>query len=174
MIVRIITFLILIACVRPLFADEENAPAATPPPSIFHRIIHVFHRDKVDPKTKDKKLVLTMDFTPQPVKLTEGNKIQVTLLLTNKTGRFVQLDFPTTQRIEVLLHNQAGKLVTQWSEEQSFTNDAGYVTLDPDEHVEYSVTISGRDLVAGKTYTLEGFFPNYENLRVTRDFVPQR
>ena len=65
-------------------------------------------------------------------------------------------------------------MVTQWSEEQSFSNDSGYVTINPGEHVLYKVTISGRDLVAGKTYTIEGFFPNYENLRVTKEFVPQR
>jgi hypothetical protein len=174
MIVRIITLLLLMACVRPLLADEENTPAPTPTPGIFHRIIHIFHKDNGgDPKAKEKKLELTLDFTPQPVKLSAGKEIQVTLVLTNKTGKFVRLDFPTTQRFEVVLRNQAGKLLTQWSEEQSFANNPGYVTLDPNEHVQYALAISGRDLVAGRTYTIEGFFPNYENLRVARDFVPQ-
>ena len=177
MSVRIIAFLMLLASIHPLFAEEESAtPTPTPRPGIFHRIVNVFHKDKPakDAKGKDKKLELSLDYSPQPMKLSEGNKIQVTVRLTNKTGKFAQLDFPSTQRIEVLLRNQAGKMVTQWSEEQSFSNDPGYVTINPGEHVEYTVTISGRDLVAGKTYTIEAFFPNYENLRTTRAFVPQR
>jgi hypothetical protein len=177
MSVRIIAVLILLASVHPLLAEEDAAtPTPTPRPCILHRIVNVFHKDKAaeEARKKAKKLELTVEITPQPVKLSDGNKIQVTVRLTNKTDKFVQLEFPTTQRIEVLLRNPAGKLVTQWSEEQSFTNDPGYVTLDPNEHVEYTVTISGRDLVAGKPYTIEAFFPNYENLRVTRDFVPVR
>lgn len=176
MIVRHATLLLLLACVHPLFADEETAPSPTPTPGFFHRIINVFHKDKAaeEAAQKAKKLDLTLDFSPNPVKLSEGNEIQVTLVLTNKTGKFVQLTFPTSQRIEVLLRDHTGKLVTQWSEEQTFTNDPGYVAINPGEHVQYTVNISGRDLVAGKTYTIEGFFPNYENLRVTRDFVPQR
>ena|ERR1700677_1536515 len=178
MIVRIAVSLLFIATLRPALADEENPQAPTPRPSIVHRIFSVFHKDKPadaqDPKIKEKKLVVSMSFIPQPVKLSEGNKLQVMLQLTNMTGKFVQLDFPTTQRIEVLIRNQAGKIVSQWSEEQSFSNDPGYITLDPGEHVEYAVTLSGRDMVAGKPYTLEGFFPNYENLRVTREFIPER
>ena len=173
MTVRIAVFLLLISWALPLFANEENAAPPTPTPGIFHRIVNIFHKDKGDARAKDKKLELALNFSPDPVKLSAGKEIQVTLVLTNRTGRFVQLDFPTTQRIEVLLRNQAGKLVTQWSEEQTFANNPGYITIDPGEHVQYTVSISGRDLVPNRTYTIEGFFPNYENLRVTRDFVPQ-
>lgn len=175
MILRLTVLLLLMASARPLLADEENPQASpTPKPGIFHRIINVFHKDNGDVPAKEKKLALSLDFAPQPVKLSDGKEIQVTLTLTNDTGRFVQLDFPTTQRVEVLLRNETGKLVTQWSEQQSFTNDPGYVSINPGEHVQYAVSISGRDLVAGKAYTIEAFFPNYENIRATRDFVPQR
>ena len=171
MIVRLIALVLLLASVRPLFANEETTPQPTPTPGFFHRALNVFHKDK--PKA-DKKLQLTLSYSPQPVKLSAGKEIQVTLVLTNGTGKFVQLSFPTTQRVEVLLRNEAGKLVTQWSEEQTFTNDPGYVSIDPGEHVQYTVNISGRDLIPGKTYSIEGFFPNYENLRATSNFVPER
>ena len=180
MIVRISALLLLLAFIQPLAANEETAaPQPTPTPGFFHRVVsavNIFHKDK--PKAKaakdEKKLELSLDYAPQPVKLAEGKELRVTLVLTNKTGKFVQLTFPTTQRIEVLLRNDAGKIITQWSEEQSFANDPGYVTVNPGEHVQYAVNISGRDLVPGKTYTIEGFFPNYDDLRVTKEFVPQR
>jgi hypothetical protein len=173
MIVRLIVTLLAIAFVQAAFANEESpAPQPTPTPGLWHRILHPFHKDKKAPE--EKKLVLAVVFSPQPVKLSQGRELQVTLVLTNKTGKFVQLAFPTTQRIEVLLRNGAGKMVTQWSEEQTFANDPGYVAINPNESVQYTAHISGRDLVAGKPYTIEGFFPNYENLRATKSFVPEK
>jgi len=178
MIFRFIAFFLLLAFTNPAFAEEESAPSPTPRPGIFHRMINVFHKEKKDKpddeKKKSKTLDLTMELSPQPLKLSQSHEIQVTLRLTNNTGKLAQLDFPTTQRIEVLLRNETGKLVTQWSENQSFDNDPGYVTINPREHVEYTVTISGRDMAGGRTYTIEGFFPNYDKLRVSKTVVPER
>lgn len=176
MIARLTALLLVLATIQPLAADEEPTPSPTPKPGLLHRMINVFHKDNAADAAakKEKRLILTLSYTPDPVKLSAGKEIQVTVRLTNKTEKLVQLTFPTTQRIEVLLRNAAGKIVTQWSEEQSFTNDPGYVTINPGEHVEYVVRISGRDLVAGRTYTIEGFFPNYENLRATTNFIPER
>jgi hypothetical protein len=174
MILRSLIFLLLLALINPLFAEEETAASPTPRPGIFHRMVNIFHKDKKDDQGKKKADDLTMDISPQPLKLSQSHEIQVTIKLTNNSGKIEQFDFPTTQRIEVLLRNETGKLVTQWSENQSFDNDPGYVTINPHEHVEYTVTISGRDMAAGRTYTIEAFFPNYEKLRVSKTIVAER
>lgn len=177
---RNVAFLLLLALAGSVFAEEEGTPSATPSPGFFKRAVSAvnpFHKKDRAPedktgKTRAKKLELTMEITPQPLKLSETHEIQVKLVLTNNSRQIVQLDFPTTQRIEVLLRNQAGKLVAQWSEEQSFVNDPGYVTINPREHVEYTASVSGRDMVAGQSYTVEGFFPNFEELKVSKTIVP--
>lgn len=183
MIVRTVAVLLLLSGIHPLLAEEESSPTPTPRPGLFHRMVNsvnVFHKDKTGdankPSKKDKngKMELALQVSPDPVKLSEGSKIEVTVILTNKSGKMVQLQFPTTQRVEVLLRNGAGKLVTQWSEEQSFSNDPGYVTIDNGERVQYTVTISGRDMAVGQPYTIEGFFPNYVNLRATKTIIPQK
>lgn len=178
MIFRTVALLLLLTLGNSLFAEEETSPAPTPKPGIVHRVINFFHKDKTkaaSKETKDgKRLDLAMTISPQPLKLSDTHEISVTLTLTNNTDKLTQLDFPTTQRVEVLLRNEAGKMVTQWSENQSFSNDPGYVTINPREHVEYTVSISGRDMVAGKTYTIEGFLPNYDKLRVTKTIIPER
>jgi len=146
-------------------------------PGFFQRIIHVFHKDKPEQEKNRKTgrdLELTMVVSPQPLKLSETHEIQVTLRVTNNTSKVVQLDFPTTQRVEVLLRNPSGKLVTQWSENQSFENDPSDLILNPREHIEYAVNISGRDMVAGQTYTVEGFLPNYERLKASQTVIPVR
>ncbi|MGB8353742.1 MAG: BsuPI-related putative proteinase inhibitor [Chthoniobacteraceae bacterium] len=177
MILRSLIFFLLLAVVNPLFAEEETAASPTPRPSLLHRMTHIFHKDKKDDdqgKKKNKGDELTMDISPQPLKLSQSHDIQVTIKLTNNSEKIEQFNFPTTQRIEVLLRNETGKVVTQWSENQSFDNDFGYVTINPHEHVEYTVTISGRDMAAGRSYTVEGFFPNYEKLRISKTIVAER
>ena len=42
------------------------------------------------------------------------------------------------------------------------------VAINPNERLEYSVNIATRDMVAGETYAVEGFFPNFDALRKTR------
>jgi hypothetical protein len=179
---RIIAVLVLLSLSLPVFADEETTTQPEKKsPGLFHRMTNIFHKDApadgqkvVKPAKKGKGLDLALNISPDPLKLSESHQLQVSVTLTNNTGKMVQLNFPTTQRIEVLMRNQAGKVVTQWSEDQSFVNDAGYVTINPRENVQYTANISGRDLVAGQPYTIEVFFPNYENLKISATVVPQR
>jgi hypothetical protein len=89
----------------------------------------------------------------------------VTQTLTNRSGKLAQLDFPTSQRIEVLIKAKNGQRLLQWSEDQAFTNEPTLVTINPGERLEYSVNVSTRDLAAGGTYPVEGFFPNFEQFR---------
>lgn len=179
---RTVVFLLLLTWTNAVFAEEESTPSATPRPGFFKRAINAvnpFHKDKgraqddKKAKTRAKKLELTMEISPLPLKLSETHEIQVKLVLTNNSHKIVQLDFPSTQRIEVLLRNQTGKLVAQWSEEQSFVNDPGYVTINPREHVEYTASVSGRDMVTGQSYTVEGFLPNFEELKISKTIVPE-
>lgn len=119
-----------------------------------------------------KQLVPTISVEPTPLKLSDVRSMKVTLQLANRGKKLVQLDFPTTQRIEVLIKDSLGNRVEQWSEDQAFQNDPTLVTINPNERVEYTATVSTRDLKAGQAYSLEAFFPNYENLRVTKPLTP--
>lgn len=121
-----------------------------------------------------KDLGLSMIVAPQPLKLTENRVVKVTLQLSNKGRKLVQLEFPTTQRIEVLVRNSAGKLVEQWSEDQSFANEPTLVAINPGERLEYSVSVSTRDLAAGEKFFIDAFFPNYEQLKATTQIVPEK
>lgn len=181
MMVRcIVTLSALLICATLALAEEENSQTESPHQGIFQRITHVFHKDRANQPSQDHGkpkrdgLELKITVSPDPLKLSEAHKIDVMLQLTNHSRKVAQLDFPTTQRFEVLLRTDSGKLVSQWSEDQSFANESSYVTINPHEHVEYTATISGRDLVAGKKYTVEGFLPNYDNLRASKTIIPVR
>ena len=173
---RVLLCLLALALPMALSAAEE-----TPPPAEHHwyyRLLHPFGGPKEKaPKTRDgtfKRLELAIQTEPNPPKLSEAKQIKVTLTLANKTSKLVQLEFPTSQRIEVLVKAKDGKLVEQWSEDQAFTNDPTLVAINPGERLEYGVKVSTRDMAAGETYTIEAFFPNFEPLRRSVTIKPEK
>ena len=115
--------------------------------SRFFNIFRGSHDRGEAPSASWKRLELTMSVEPLPLDLGETRQLKVTLRLANKSKRLVQLDFPTTQRIEVLVRNRNGKLVEQWSEDQAFNNEPTLVAINPGERLEYSANIATRDMV---------------------------
>ena len=109
-----------------------------------------------------------------PLKLADANRLKVTLTLVNHGKKLAPLEFPTSQRVEVLIKNSAGKTVEQWSQDQAFTSDPTVVTINPNERAEYSVEVATRDMSAGQTYTVEGFFPKYDTLKAVQTLVPEK
>ena len=119
-----------------------------------------------------KNLVPTISIDPTPVKLSDVRTMKVTLQLANKGKKLAQLDFPTTQRIEVLVKDSTGKTIERWSEDQAFQNEPTLVTINPNERLEYTATVATRDLHAGQAFSVEAFFPNYEQLRAVKQVTP--
>ena len=117
---------------------------------------------------------MKMTVDPAVPNLGDHKQLTVTLRLTNKGRKLVQLDFPTAQRIEVLAKNSVGKVIEQWSEDQSFEKEPSLVTINSGERLEYRAIISTRDFAGGQQYTIEGFFPNYTLLRSSVTVVPTR
>ncbi len=155
----------------------KNGVAPPPHPGLFNRIYHSLgvSKSKTDTLNQEKEsklpqwkhVVLTMTVDPLPLKLSETHQMKVTLRLQNKSGKLAQMEFPTGQRIEVVVKNPEGKMVEHWSEDQSFSAEPGVVTINPDERLEYTANLATRDLKVGTTYTIEGFFPSYETLRTS-------
>jgi hypothetical protein len=152
-------------------AQEPGAETDAPKGArgVMKRILkplEFFQRDSSSniPAAKWKNLALTIGLDPIPLKLSENRQIKVTLQLVNNGKRLVQLDFPTTQRIEVLLKSNAGKTIEKWSDDQSFSSEPTIVVLNPGERLEYSISLATRDMLPGEQYEVEAFFPNYTQL----------
>ena len=142
------------------FGKKPGEPGATPTP-------------KGSQSGKEwKNLVPTISIDPTPVKLSDVRTMKVTLQLANKGKKLAQLDFPTTQRIEVLVKDSTGKTIERWSEDQAFQNEPTLVTINPNERLEYTATVATRDLHAGQAFSVEAFFPNYEQLRAVKPLTP--
>jgi hypothetical protein len=126
-------------------------------------------------KASSRGLTVELRAAPDPVKLGEVRQIDVTFTLRNTTKNTINLKFATSQTIEILLREQAsGKIVSQWSTDQTFQPSSRYLVINPNERIEYNQPITTRELHPGVTYSLEAYFIGYEQeLRATRPIIPQ-
>ena len=150
-----------------LFAATSTSPAQEEKRSWLGRMFHPFGSSEKIPEYRNPKirgLALTIELPSEPVKLSETRQLPVHILLTNRGDHAVELNFPTEQRIEILLHDSTGRVVTRWSDNRAFAAEVGTLLINPGEHVEYSETIATRELEAGKVFTVEVTVPAYPEL----------
>ena len=162
-------------------AATEHAVLPTPTPakrSLFTRILHPFggggDKPEAPPKIKDPKLrglTLSLQVSPQTVKLSEVRLLDIKATLTNKGKKAVELNFPTDQRIEIHLMNTGDVVLTKWSDNHAVSEKPGTVLVNPQEHIEYNEKISTRELTRDKVFVAEVFFPQYPELRVRQKFL---
>ena len=190
MIRQAIIFSIVLATASGLLAQETTpeppaTPVATPTPittttlqkrGVIGRIFHPFSSSEVLPKYNDRKLrglIVDLQVSPQPVRLSEVRQIEVKLTVTNMGSHMIPLDFPTDQRIEIQLLNSADAVLTKWSENHAIKEKPGTVLINPGEHVEYKENIATRDLTPGKVFTADVFFPRYPELHIRQKFLTE-
>lgn len=182
MIPRVATSVLIFAISARLLAQEPSAPP-TPVTTTtmqkrgwFGRILHPFSSSEILPKYKDPKLrglILELQVTPQPIRLSEVRQLGIKATLTNQAKHAITLDFPTDQRIEIYLMTSAQDVLTKWSENHAFNEKPGIVLINPGEHVEYKETISTRELTPNKVFIVEVFFPKYPDLRIRQKFLTE-
>lgn len=153
---------------------EETPPAEKP--GLVKRLwqsipMPKFGGKKSQDAAKDLRLALVLN--PPLVKLPDTRRVEVLLQLTNGGKKLVQLDFPTSQRVDVVVKNQAGRVIEQWSEDQAVTEEPSVVTINPGERLEYVASIATRDMAAGQRYTVEGFFPRHPELRAVKSIAAE-
>lgn len=165
--------------------SAATTPVPTPTPittttlkkrGLFGRILHPFSSSEVLPKYNDRKLrglILDLQVSPQPVRLSEVRQMEVKVTVTNMGNHMIPLDFPTDQRIEVQLLNAADAVLTKWSENHAIKDKPGTILINPGEHVEYKENIATRDLTPGRVFTADVFFPKYPELHVRQKFLTE-
>lgn len=129
---------------------------------------------KAVPKaTVSNGVELTARLDPAVVKLSDARRATVVLSLKNHSSRFVRLDFPTSQRIEVLVLDPKGHQIVQWSEDQAFENVPASVGINPGEHLEYRAVIGTRDFVVNQPHTVVATVVGYPKLKMEIPVTPK-
>lgn len=164
---RLLAALLLLAAPALAYTQEPSVPRR----GWLGRMLHPFNASEKIPEYRNPKLrglQLSVELPPEPVKLSEMRQLAVTVSLTNRGDRAVELSFPTEQRIEIYLHDAAGRTVTRWSDNRAFQATPATILINPNEHLEYSETIATRDLSPGRVFTVEALVPAYPELDTKR------
>src|SRR5437764_3390774 len=164
--------LVSFAVTTHLIAQEPTATAEKR--GWFNRLLHPFQSSTPAPNYKDPRLrglILELNLSPEPVKLSEVRQLQVNLSLKNVAKHAVVLDFPSEQRFEIYLRNSTEAILTIWSDNHAFDDKPGTILINPLEHIDYPATIATRDLSPNKVFICEVFFPQYSELRIRQKFL---
>jgi len=130
-------------------------------------------REMKQPKPEHlESIVANLSVEPPAPKLAEVRLVKVRLQLVNRGKRMVRLDFPTTQRIEVVVKDATGKVVEEWSEYHRFEKNPGMVAINPGERLEYSASVATREMKEGQTFTIEAWVVAYDSLRASAAVTP--
>lgn len=98
-------------------------------------------------------LKLDLVCSSNPIRLGKGAQVAVKLQLFNTGKKTRLLEFASGQRAEVVLRDASGRIVGRSS--SSAGEEAGLVTLNPRERIEFLLQLPTQELAAGKTYSLE-------------------
>ena len=123
--------------------------------------------------TPSRNLAMSITLEPSRVRLTDTRVIEATVSVVNKGKHAVQLEFPTSLRIDVVVKAEGGRIISRWSDDQRIDREPGILTVNPGERLEYVARISTREMRAGKPFEIEAYFPSYERLRARRTVVPE-
>jgi len=139
-------------------------------------MMHPFSSSEVLPKYENRKLrglVLSLQLSPQPVRLSEVRQLEVKVLVKNLGDHMINLDFPTDQRIEVQLLDSGGTVLAKWSDNHAIKETPASILINPGEHIEYKESIATRELTPGKVFTAEAFLPKYPELKIRQKFMTE-
>lgn len=123
--------------------------------------------------TDYRRMETGIQIKPDPIRLATTHAIETTVQITNKADRALQLIFPTSQHIEIVVKTEDGKVIQRWSEDQRIERESSFVAVNPDERLEYVASISTRNMVAGKTYVIEASVLGYDAIFARKVVVPQ-
>jgi hypothetical protein len=129
----------------------------------------MFSSVRLGPKnTSGSKLAVE----PAAFSLDDRREITATFVVENRTARLLKLDFPTSQRIEILVRDNNGKVIEKWSDDRAFRDESGVVMINPGEHIQYEEKIATRDMQPGRTYTIEASLANNPEFTKTAFVTP--
>jgi Intracellular proteinase inhibitor len=117
-------------------------------------------------------LEMRLKVVPDPIRLSDTRSLEVHLQLINRSKKPVNLLFNDSRKYDFVLRDSGGKKLAQWSDDQPVNQTPGYVIINPSERAEFVGNVSTRDMVAGRTYTLQALVVGYDKMRQMIQLTP--
>ena len=119
-------------------------------------------------------LEMRVTLTPDTIKLPDNRSVDARIVLINRSKKAVTLSFNDSREYDFVLRDATGKKLVRWTDDQPVDQNPGYVIINPNERSEFPGTISTRDMVPGRPYTLEATMLGYPKLTTTINVTPQK
>jgi hypothetical protein len=117
-------------------------------------------------------LEMRLNVNPEVIRLSDTRSLEVHLQLINRSKKPVNLLFNDSRKYDFILRDINGKKIAQWSDDQPVSQTPGYVIINPGERAEFVGNVSTRDMVPGRTYTLETLVVGYDRMRQVIQWAP--
>jgi hypothetical protein len=117
-------------------------------------------------------LEMRVKVNPEVIRLSDTRALEVHLQLINRTRKPINLLFNDSRKYDFILRDSNGKKLAQWSDDQPVNQTPGYVIINPSERAEFVGNVSTRDMVAGRTYTLETVVVGYDKMHQVIQLSP--
>lgn len=131
----------------------------------------MFGNVRIGPSTGKTMSSLKVD--SKTFKLADHPELDVTFRIENTRNQLIKLDFPTSQRIEILVKDASGTVLDKWSADQTFPAQEGVLMINPNERVEYAETVSTQGMKVGESYWIEASLVNNPEFNQTVQVTPQ-
>ena len=119
-------------------------------------------------RTPPASAKLSIDPTAFP--LNDRREINVTYSIFNNSKELSRIEYPTSQRIEILTYDGQGKVIDRWSDDHAVHDEEGIVVINPHERIEYQEKIPTREMKAGQSYKIEAKVASEPNF-ISQQFV---
>lgn len=117
-------------------------------------------------------LEMRVKVIPEVIRLSDTRALEVHLQLINRSKKPINLLFNDSRKYDFILRDTNGKKLAQWSDDQPVNQTPGYVIINPSERAEFVGNVSTRDMVSGRTYTLEATVVGYDKMRQVIQLAP--
>lgn len=115
----------------------------------------------------------TLKVDPSSFALQDRREVNVTYSIRNNTKRLTRIEYPTSQRIEILTIDAQGKPIDRWSDDRAFEKQEGIVVINPHERIEYQEKIPTREMKAGEAYKVEASVASEPNFASGETITPK-
>ncbi|GAB4182636.1 MAG: hypothetical protein Fur0032_23680 [Terrimicrobiaceae bacterium] len=123
-------------------------------------------------KPKGGQRAAHIEIDPPAFSLSDRREVEVTYSVRNDKKKIMRLDYPTTQRIDIITTDSAGTVVDRWSDDRVFDQREGIVFINPGERIQYTEKIPTREMKAGETYLISGEVAGNSTFTVARPVEP--
>ncbi|MFA7234110.1 MAG: BsuPI-related putative proteinase inhibitor [Terrimicrobiaceae bacterium] len=114
-----------------------------------------------------------LEVDPAKFSLQDRREVNVTYTIRNNTKKITRLEYPTTQRIDILTYDPKGIVIDRWSDDRAFQPEDGIVVINPKERIEYQEKIPTREMKAGESYRVETFTTSTEKFGSQVSITPE-